>query len=66
MGALSDLVLAEGWVGSWKAETIMSCLESTRGLVLEQMIHKIFSWGMEESEDVWRITSMEEEISPTK
>ena len=33
---LSRLGLVEGLTGSWKEEIMMSCLESTLGLVLEQ------------------------------
>ena len=45
-------------------ETIISCFESTKELVLEQIKSKIFSCGVTEVGDFCRSKSMEEDDSP--
>ena len=65
-GAFSDLVVTGSKKGNWKEERMMSCLESTLGLVLEQMTSRITSWEMAGEPFFWRITSIEEEVFPIK
>ena len=62
---LSGLGLAEGLTGSWKEEMMMSCLESTLGLVLEQSTSMTDSC-LKEGGAFWSRTSIDEEILPTK
>ena len=49
-----------------KDDRLISCLESTRESDFEQRTLTVCSWFMTKEEFLWRMTSIEEEVFPTK